>query len=260
MQPDVLVIDEVLSVGDTEFQVRSFQRLFELRERGVAGLLVSHDLHTVEALCDRLLWIEHGEVQALDSTPDVLRAYRRHLQGDVDLPALREASVDSINLMPEGRIGTGEVTIASVRILGSDEHPTQTLIPGDPVTLEIECVAKQRVENADLVLTMEHEGLKPTMIRGSDHGFKPIFEPGRHLIRVRFEECLLNLGSYRLSVALMKGDDIYRFYDHHIRLHSFAVHSPLPSSLEPLLRIPATFEVAEVSQPKTMASSPSAPQ
>lgn len=79
--PEVLVVDEVLSVGDAAFQEKSKQRMIELIDQGAAVLFVSHDLGTVKELSDRVIWLDHGTVQAIGSTDDVVSAYQATFGG-----------------------------------------------------------------------------------------------------------------------------------------------------------------------------------
>jgi len=74
--PDVLIVDEVLAVGDESFQRKSFGRIKELIDSGVAVVLVSHGMDTVLELADRVMWLEHGLVKMLGDPADVVGAYR----------------------------------------------------------------------------------------------------------------------------------------------------------------------------------------
>lgn len=76
VQPDVLIVDEILSVGDGAFQARSAERMRELMRGGAAVLFVSHSLDQVEALCDRVLWLEGGRMKMLGGAKSVCAAYR----------------------------------------------------------------------------------------------------------------------------------------------------------------------------------------
>ena len=76
VQPDVLVVDEVMSVGDESFQIRSKERVARLMEAGAAVLLVSHTLDTVLELADRVLWMDHGKPVQLGDPSEVVAAYR----------------------------------------------------------------------------------------------------------------------------------------------------------------------------------------
>jgi ABC-type polysaccharide/polyol phosphate transport system ATPase subunit len=76
VDPDVLVVDEVLAVGDEAFQRKSALRMKELMGGGTAVLLVSHDLPTVESLSHRVLWLDHGRVRKVGAPTEVVSAYR----------------------------------------------------------------------------------------------------------------------------------------------------------------------------------------
>ena len=76
VDPDVLVVDEVLAVGDESFQRKSAARMQTLMNGGTAVLLVSHDLQTVETLSNRVLWLDHGHVRMLGDPKEVVEAYR----------------------------------------------------------------------------------------------------------------------------------------------------------------------------------------
>jgi ABC-2 type transport system ATP-binding protein/lipopolysaccharide transport system ATP-binding protein len=80
-QPDVLIVDEVLAVGDEAFQRKSSARMQEFRDQGATILLVSHNMNTIAAMCHRAAWIHHGQVMALDSAGEAIRAYRQNQSG-----------------------------------------------------------------------------------------------------------------------------------------------------------------------------------
>ena len=75
IQPDVLVVDEVLSVGDTAFQEKSKGRILQLIDSGAAVLFVSHQLDTIKGMCDSVLWLDHGQTMALGDPDEVVDAY-----------------------------------------------------------------------------------------------------------------------------------------------------------------------------------------
>src|SRR6202171_979166 len=74
-EPHVLLVDEVLSVGDVAFQDRSIRRMLSFRDDGRAILFVSHNLSAVEMMCQRVVWLDHGQVRMAGETPEVVRAY-----------------------------------------------------------------------------------------------------------------------------------------------------------------------------------------
>lgn len=80
VDPELLIIDEALSVGDGQFAKKSFNRIMELKARGASIVFCSHVLYQVEKLCDRVLWLERGEVRAVGSATDVIPEYAKFLE------------------------------------------------------------------------------------------------------------------------------------------------------------------------------------
>lgn len=81
LQPDILIVDELLSVGDAEFQQKSYARMNELRKRGEAILMVSHSMQSMAEMCHRVAWLHRGELQAVGEPAEVIGAYQRSCGG-----------------------------------------------------------------------------------------------------------------------------------------------------------------------------------
>lgn len=79
--PDVLIVDEILAVGDASFQKKSKNRMKELMSGGTTVLFVSHDLSQIQSMCNRVMWLEHGKVRALGSTEEVCQQYKMYDEG-----------------------------------------------------------------------------------------------------------------------------------------------------------------------------------
>ncbi len=75
VEPDILLIDEVLSVGDESFQRKSSARMQEFRDQGATTMLVSHNMDIVIKMCDRTAWLDHGQIKAVGKTSEVVQAY-----------------------------------------------------------------------------------------------------------------------------------------------------------------------------------------
>jgi len=78
-QPDILILDEVLSVGDAAFQEKCFERMADFRDSGATVLMVSHSIEQVRELCQRALWLDHGEIQVMGVADEVCDAYKQAL-------------------------------------------------------------------------------------------------------------------------------------------------------------------------------------
>ena len=79
VDPDILIVDEALSVGDAEFSRKSFDRIMAMRGRGTTILFCSHSAYQIESMCTRAIWLDHGEVRLIGSPADVVSAYKEHL-------------------------------------------------------------------------------------------------------------------------------------------------------------------------------------
>jgi ABC-type polysaccharide/polyol phosphate transport system ATPase subunit len=78
VQPEVLIVDEVLAVGDEAFQEKGFARMQSFRDNGATVLYVSHNMSTVEAMCPQAAWLDHGEIKAKGNTREVIQEYRKN--------------------------------------------------------------------------------------------------------------------------------------------------------------------------------------
>jgi lipopolysaccharide transport system ATP-binding protein len=93
--PDILVIDEALSVGDGAFAKKSFERIMELKAQGTTVLFCSHSMYQVESFCDRAVWLDHGQVQMEGPASNVVAAYTDSLRAEVGEGALHAATTMS---------------------------------------------------------------------------------------------------------------------------------------------------------------------
>lgn len=77
VQPEILIVDEILSVGDDKFQKKSRNRMKELMSGGATVLFVSHNMEQIEELCDKVIWLDHGKVKMFGDTKEVCEAYKK---------------------------------------------------------------------------------------------------------------------------------------------------------------------------------------
>ncbi len=82
VQPEILILDEVLSVGDAEFQKRSSDRVKKFRENGTTVLLVTHSISAVKSMCNRAMWLHHGQLQAEGSVDEIVKHYGTEIEDD----------------------------------------------------------------------------------------------------------------------------------------------------------------------------------
>ena len=128
LDPDVLLVDEVLSVGDASFQGRCFDRIAELKRAGTTIVLISHDLGSVERLAQRVVLLDHGQMAACGRPADVISEYQRR----VDVQAAR----------PAGPAGERPVEIHALELLDGDGLDTSTVRTGDRLRVRVRFTAR----------------------------------------------------------------------------------------------------------------------
>jgi ABC-type polysaccharide/polyol phosphate transport system ATPase subunit len=220
--PDLLLVDEVLAVGDIAFQNKCMESIYRFRRAGGTLLLVSHDLNTVQTLCTRALWIEDGRIAAEGHPADVVMAYKQHMAAHVE-------AQPAAPLRPEGwRWGTGEVQITAVETCDAAGRPTPSFITGDDLVIRLHYCSPARVEQPIFGLAIHHQN--GTQLFGPNTRFNALeipFVEGVGVLRYTIPNLPLLEGQYTLSVAVVNETDTATF-DYHDRAYSFrVVASPL---------------------------------
>ncbi len=143
VDPDILIIDEVLAVGDADFQAKCGDRIADFRDRGKTIILVTHSMPDVIRLCQRAAWIDHGNLRMLGSPHDITDAY---------LDTTHEGR--SVKYQDGLRWGSGEVQITGVELLGPDMLPVAVARSGEPHAIRIDLTAEQPVDAPEVVLSI----------------------------------------------------------------------------------------------------------
>jgi lipopolysaccharide transport system ATP-binding protein len=174
VEPDVLIVDEALAVGDALFQKRCFERIDHLRSNGTTLLFVSHDQEAVRSLTTRAMLLDGGKVRANGSPGEVLLEYRRHLHVEETryYSALIDAHTKSVSVEAprseqsatvSGRFdfGEGGAIVEDVEVLGADGARKTLFYPREPVVLHMKCRALQDVGQLNVGLRIRNkEGFK----------------------------------------------------------------------------------------------------
>jgi homopolymeric O-antigen transport system ATP-binding protein len=147
VKPDILMIDEVIAVGDEEFQRRCFDHLYKLRREGVTIVIVSHSAPMMEQMCDEVSWLDHGHLRKTGPAADVVRGYL-----DVVNTAQNERLADTgMEHVDEGaetarRWGTREIEVLGFDLCDPAGNVLTVARAGEPLTIRIRYDAKERVE------------------------------------------------------------------------------------------------------------------
>ena len=196
-EPDILLVDEVLGIGDAAFARRSIEKIKELKNKGVAIIFVSHDMPLVASLADETLWLEGGKVEKMGDTRSIIREY---------LAKLRTISSRSgvARSMVQGDETSSEL-IEEIRIYDSIGTEAYLFKTGDDMTVSIKLMDKKQSVHVYLRLAVQtqsgEECLGP-VIRMVQTGSDALE------FRYRIKSLPLNKGEYQLNVAVMDSEMI----------------------------------------------------
>jgi ABC-type polysaccharide/polyol phosphate transport system ATPase subunit len=162
LRPEILIIDEVIAVGDEEFQRRCFDYLYELRQQGVTIVVVSHSLELVRSLADHAAWLDHGRVMVDGPVNQVVEAYLANVnEAESDRENWDDDTIEQI----AGRTGSGKVRVTQVELIDRDGKPMSHAIHGEPATIRLHYRTTEPVEDALFGLTVYNEN--GTLVTGT---------------------------------------------------------------------------------------------
>jgi lipopolysaccharide transport system ATP-binding protein len=173
IDPDVLVVDEALSVGDFFFQQRCIRRILQLKHDGVTIIFVSHDLDAVRSLADRVIWMEHGRTRMEGKPDDVVAKYmaamltrgtnetqgQEAVEDAIQIPAELDLPEETLAKIPafltaipnsDHRYGNGKALIRGIGVFGSDGDPLISVEQGERLCMRISVEFLQDVERPNV--------------------------------------------------------------------------------------------------------------
>ena len=239
VDPEVLLVDEVLAVGDEGFTHKCLDKFGEFKRRGKTILLVTHSLGLVERFCDEALWLDGG-VKKAEGDPqrvvgsyvtDVARQEERFLMaGDEKaLKAVSASHVSDMNQASEGRWGSGGVEITSVAFQDASGMATQVFHTGE--SMRVVLVVKASVPVRDFVFGIGVYLPDGLLVYGTNTDIEEMESDrieGEAQVTLQIDSLDLVEGTYKLDVAVHKRDGAP--YDYHRLLHTFRVKSRIKDS------------------------------
>ncbi|HZA37020.1 MAG TPA: ABC transporter ATP-binding protein [Vicinamibacterales bacterium] len=253
VDPDVLLVDEVLAVGDEGFTHKCLDKLADFRRRGKTILLVTHSLGLVERLCDEALWIDEGRARSSGDPRRVVGAYITDVERSEeaaltasDARAREQADAAPASVEPgptvtpeqthtsdmpedmfradEGRWGSREVEITEVTFLGGDGAPAHVFQSGEAVTIALRLRTRERVTDfAFGIGIFNAEGICCYGTNTEVEEYVPQMLTGEGEVRLRIDALDLVGGTYKVDVAVHRRDGLP--YDYHRLLHTFRIKS-----------------------------------
>ena len=205
--PDILLIDEVLAVGDIKFRAKCNRKLHKLRSQGTSFVLVSHQAQSMLNVCDSAIYLSQGKLISRGQIVEVLTRYEQELF----------AENGEENIFGDFQINsTTQIVDAGITsIFFSDRIGTKIESPqtGSPAYLNISCISRKKIENIGLVLDIQEiagEGENTLVLSSFNDGHSYSLDVGDNKFRLWLPYLGLKPGNYTMTVHLRK-DSIYTF-------------------------------------------------
>lgn len=203
LSPDILLVDEVLAVGDADFQKKCLDAMEGLRTSGRTVLFVSHNMAAVESLCSRCIWIEAGKLRADGDARSVVGDYMRTF-------AQSSAGVVSLEAI-ESRTGNGDGRFTHMAFLNEARETINYIRSGDRIALRLHYRANRQLR--DLVIGINIHNEYGTLVAASNNWATgddiPLVEPGEGFADFEIDCLYLLPGRYYLSLWLGKWNNLH---------------------------------------------------
>jgi len=211
VRPDILLVDEVLAVGDASFRRKCMKRIQELRDKGTSIILVSHNLYLVQAVCTSALYLENGQIGCQGPTAEVIDAYERAIHE-------KRARVFDTSHQPEQARHATPIEITQVKVLGVDRSEDSVdegtkrldLFSDQPAEVRVHYIAHEPVESANAVIRIiRSDDVTCCMMRTSLAGFELLGLKGTGIVSVVLDPLQLVGGTYFAEARMTDASDSF---------------------------------------------------
>jgi lipopolysaccharide transport system ATP-binding protein len=220
--PDILLVDEVLAVGDLAFQRKCLDSIQQFRSQGGTLLFVSHDSGTIEALCNRAIWLDHGRIRAEGAPLDVVMSYMNRVSEEAEEKAGSRAMAE----LEEGRRwGNGRVQVTQVEMVDKSGRSRSAFAGGESLDIRLSYEVMEEIDEPVFGIGIHHQN--GVHVCGPNTQFDGLRIPGhrgRGQVVYHIQELPLLEGAYVMSVAAVDAGD-GEVYDYHDRAYPLRVLS-----------------------------------
>lgn len=224
LEPEALLLDEVIAVGDLRFQAKCMDHVRDLRERGTSVLFASHDLDKVAEECSRAVWLQAGGVRMAGDAATVVGEYREAMRSDTveRTPAAGDAGGDGLELR-RNRFGSQELQIARVEILDGTGAPTREVATGDPLRIVLELRGESPVDDPIVGVSLHRvdDGVVCWDVNTESDGVR-LGRVDRATVEIEVASVDLVPGEYAFDPGVYRGDWSYAL-DYHWQAYPLRV-------------------------------------
>jgi ABC-2 type transport system ATP-binding protein len=203
VDPDILLVDEVLAVGDAAFQDKCMEKFAEFRRAGKTVVIVSHAMGSMRTLCDEAAWLDHGSLLEVGRADHIVDRYvdKGHVAAEAAAGITAETEAGKT---ADARWGSGEARLTRVAMLGPGGRPASLFRTGDPVTVRLEYECATRVERPVFGLAMENlDGVYVWAHNTRDAGLELPYIEGRGHVDLRIPRLMLQPHTFDLIASIV---------------------------------------------------------
>ncbi len=202
LEPEILIVDEVLAVGDVAFQKKCLGKMEDVARHGRTVLFVSHNLGAVQRLCKSCIVLDRGAIRCLSDSKTAVANYF----------ALTEDQHSASLVSRSDRIGDGRARFANVRILNLQNQTVATAISGEPIIFELDYLCYAVLENAVAAIGLIHSTLGPVaQLNTSFLAYEFSGSPPGGRLRCTIPRLCLSPGRYQINLALVDSSHRHHF-------------------------------------------------
>lgn len=214
VNPEILIIDEVLAVGDAEFQLKCLEKIEDFRKDGRTIVLVSHGLGDVGRICDTVAWIEKSVLREVGPASDVIDQYN----------GMTYHAKPATQGQLGQRWGSGEITFTDVKLLNPSGTAPNSFLSGENLTISIACTSSISIPNVCVSVKLTHlHGQEIWGTSSEKHSVRVPINKGRNEFSIDLLELPLLDGTYELTLSISDVGEI-NVYDHWEKGFRFDVH------------------------------------
>lgn len=209
VDPQLLIIDEILAVGDVTFQQKCLEKFVDFRNEGRTIVLVTHAMNSVKDMCDRAIWLTHGRISGEGDPAELVEAYTEMMLGD------RNRNEDG-----SVRRGSGEIQIERVELfVGASETPVKRFRTSDSIRLRLHYRAEKSVPKPVFGFAIEHlGGATVTAPCTRDVGLLPASVSGEGYVEIAMDNVAMLPGTYDLHTSITDFNRQHEYDNLHLAL------------------------------------------
>ena len=243
-EPKILIVDEALAVGDAHFAAKCTKALKERKAKNMSIIYVSHDLNSLKLLCDRVILLNHGELEKEGAPDDVINSYNFLISKLNDKDNLIDAKDDDAN-----SFGTFDVEMTEVNIKGALSN-SNVISAGEKATVSVTIVSKVDIENMTIGIMIRDKFGQDIFGTNTFHHHLPIaFERGKEYLCTYEMPLNIGVGKYNISMAIHSSDthleNCLHWLDH---AESFEVAGTQGSQFIGLCRLEPTINFTQLNK------------